>query len=128
MPCDEVRMTLDIQVDDQGTARLAFGRRRKDGKKPARILWTVAPAMKCFMTDSVVLYGADILEIWNKNPGETVLCDDFECDDDTNTYLFFLNGELQCRLRGGHYVLPMDEFWMTEMRRADSAGKGAGPQ
>lgn len=128
MPCDEVRMTMDIRVDDLGVARLEFRRQRKDGKKPARILWTVAPAMKCMMTDSVVLYGADILEIWNRNPGETVVCDDFECDEETNSYLFSLNGELQCRLRGGHYVLPMDEFWKSEMRRADSAGSAAGLQ
>lgn len=128
MPCDEVRMTLDIQVDDQGVARLAFGRRRKDGMKPNRILWTVAPAMKCFMTDSVVLYGADVREIWTRNPGETVVCDKFECDEDTDTYLFSLNGELQCRLRGGYYVLPMDEFWKTDLRKAVGGGKSVGPQ
>ena len=128
MPCDEVRMTLDIHVDDKGVARLEFGRRRKDGKKPARILWAVAPAMKCFMTDSVVLYGADIRQIWNKNPGETVVCDRYEYDEETDTHWFFLADELQCKLMGGYYVLPMDEFWMTEMRKADSTGKTAGPQ
>ena len=113
MPCDEVRMTVDIDVDEKGVARLEFRRQRKDGKKPNRILWSVAPAMKCLMTDSVVLYGADIRQIWTKAPGETVVCDRFECEAEKEEYQFYLGDELQCRLQGGYYVLPMDEFWMT---------------
>ncbi len=116
MPCDENRMILDIDVDDAGVARLEFRKRRKDGKKPGRILWSVAPAMRCFMTDSVVLYGADIRQIWNKNPGETVVCDRYEYDDETDTHWFYLADELQCKLMGGRYVLPMIEFWMTKIR------------
>ena len=94
----------------------------KDGKKANRILWSVAPGMKCFMTDSVVLYGAGILEIWNKTPGETVVCDRYESDEKQGIWLFFLGDELRCRLRGGRYVLPMDEFWMTELRDHPEAG------
>ena len=124
MPCDEVRMTVDINVDEKGVARLEFRRRRKDGKKPNRILWSVAPAMKCLMTDSVVLYGADIRQIWTKAPGETVVCDRFECDAEKEEYLFYLEDELQCRLRGGYYVLPMDEFWKTELRDHPEAKSG----
>lgn len=124
MPCDEVRMTIDIEVDEQGVARLEFRRRRKDGKKPNRILWSVAPAMKVFMTDSVVLYGSGIQEIWNKNPGQTVVCDRYEADEEKNAWLFYLGDELQCRLRGGRYVLPMDEFWMTQIRDHPEAGSG----
>ena len=124
MPCDEVRMTVDIDVDEKGVARLEFRRRRKDGKKPNRILWSVAPAMKCLMTDSVVLYGADIRQIWTKAPGETVVCDRFECDAEKEEYLFYLEDELQCRLRGGYYVLPMDEFWKTELRDHPEAKSG----
>ena len=122
MPCDEVRMTIDIEVDDLGVARLEFRRKRKDGTKANRILWSVAPDMKCFMTDSVVLYGAGILEIWNKTPGETVVCDRYESDEKQGIWLFFLGDELRCRLRGGRYVLPMDEFWMTELRDHPEAG------
>lgn len=116
IPSDEVRMTMDIRVDDEGVARLEFRKKRKDGKKPGRILWSVAPAMRCFMTDSVVLYGADIRQIWNKNPGETVACDRYEYDEEKDTHLFYLADELRCKLTGGYYVLPMDEFWMTELR------------
>ena len=124
MPCDEVRMTVDINVDEKGVARLEFRRRRKDGKKPNRILWSVAPAMKCLMTDSVVLYGADIRQIWTEAPGKTVVCDRFECDSEKEEYLFYLGDELQCRLRGGYYVLPMDEFWKTELRDHPEAKSG----
>ena len=115
-PGDGVLMTVRIDADDMGVLRLEFRRKRADGKKPNRILWSVAPAMKCFMTDSIVLYGADVREIWNKNPGELVVCDRYENDEENGTYLFYLEDELQCRLRGGRYVLPMDEFWMTELR------------
>ena len=111
-----VQMTIDIEVDEQGVARLEFRRKRKDGKKPNRILWSVAPAMKCIMTDAVVLYGADIRQIWVKNPGEKVLCDRHEEDEETHTHLFYLGDELQCRLQEGRYVLPMDEFWKTTLR------------
>lgn len=126
MPDDEVRMIIGIEVDDFGVARLEFRRQRKDGKKPNRILWSVAPAMKCFLTDSVVLYGAEILEIWNRNPGEKVVCDRYEYDRDKDTYTFYLGNELQCRLRGGRYVLPMDEFWKTELLDHPEAEKGTG--
>ena len=113
-PYDRVRMTIRIEVDEKGVARLEFRRKRKDGKKPNRILWSVAPAMRCFMTDCIVLYGADIRQIWNKNPGETVVCSGYDYDEEKDCYNFYLGKELQCRLQGGWYVLPMDEFWKTE--------------
>ena len=119
--CDDTEMTLDIDVDDGGVVRLEFRRKRRDGKKPSPVLWSVPPAMRCFMTDAVVLYGADVREIWNKNPGETVACNRFECEGDA--YLFYLEDELQCRLRGGYYVLPMDEFVLTGIRDSED-GEG----
>ena len=119
---DDAAMTIAIDTADDGSVRLEFRRQRKDGKKPNRILWAVPPAMRCFMTDFVVLYGAEIREIWNKNPEQQVLCDRYEHDEKTDTHLFYLNNELQCRLRGGEYVLPMDEFWFTEMRDHPEAG------
>ena len=128
IPFDDDRMSMGIDVDDNGVARLEFRRLRKDGKKPNRILWSVAPAMKCFMTDVVVLYGADIRRIWNKKPGEPVICDWLEYDGETETWLFMLEDEVQCRLQGGRYVLPMVEFWKAEIRKADSTGTAAGPQ
>lgn len=35
-----------------------------------------------------------------------------------------MTGEEQCLLRGGYYVLPMDEFWMTELRDHPEAESG----
>lgn len=121
---EDMRMTVAVDVDDYGTVRLEFRRKRKDGKKPGRILWSVAPAMKCFMTDSVVLYGADVRQIRTKDPGETVVCDQYEYDEKTDVHRFLLEGEEQCLLRGGYYVLPMDEFWMTELRDHPEAESG----
>ena len=123
MPYSDERMSMDMDVDDFGIARLEFRRLPEKGKKPGRILWSVAPAMKCFMTDSVVLYGANILQIWNKKPGERVICDRLEHDTETDSYLFTLAGELQCRLRGGRYVLPMDEMKKAEARRAGEVAR-----
>ncbi len=111
-----VRITMDIDVNDMGVVRLEFRRKRKDGKKPNRILWSVAPAIKCFMTDNMVLYGADVRQIWNIHPGETVVCDRYEEDEETGTHLFYLGDELQAKLQGGKYVLPMDEFAWTLLR------------
>ena len=128
IPFDHDRMSMRIDVDDYGVARLEFRRLRKDGKMPNRILWSVAPAMRCFMTDCVVLYGAEIRQIWNKNPGEPVVCDRLEYDEKTDTWLFMLEGEVQGRLQGGRYVLPMDEFWKTAIRDAGEAGAGTGVQ
>lgn len=121
-PDEEVRMTMKIDVDDEGIVRLEFRRQRKDGKKPNRILWTVPPAMKCFMTDAVVLYGADVRQIWNIKPKEPVVCDKYEYDEKTEMHQFFLNGEIQGKLQGGRFVLPMDEFAWTMMRDHPEAG------
>lgn len=122
IPKQGEQLSMKIDVDKHGVARLEFRRRRKDGKKPNRILWSVGPAMKCFMTDCVVLYGADIRRIWNKNPGEAVVCDWMEYDNDTDTWLFMLKNETQCSLQGGYYVLPMEEFLEADLRKAGDAG------
>ena len=122
----EDRMTIDIDVDDLGVARLEF-RRRSSGGKKKRVLWTVTPAMRCFITDFVVLYGAEIRQIRTEFPGEQVTCDRYEYDEQKDEHLFLLGDQVQCRLCGGDYVLPMDEFWMTEMRDHPE-GAGAGIQ
>ena len=78
--------------------------------------------MKCFMTDFVVVYGTEVREIWTRNPGEPVVCDRYAYDEKTDTHEYYLDNVLQCRLRGGEYVLPMDEFWLTEIRDHPEAG------
>ena len=110
------RMSIVITPDERGFIRLEFRRAGETGKKPKPILWTVPPAMRCFRTEFVVMYGLDVLEIWNRNPGEPVHCDRYEYDAKTDTHLFFLEDEIQCRLRKGQYLLPMDEFILTEIR------------
>ena len=121
---DDLLMTIKMDVDDQGTIRLEFRRKRKDGKKPNKILWSVAPAMKVFMLDSVVLYGAEVKQIWSKTPEETVTCNRYEYDEDTDTYTFFLEDEPQFRLQGGWFVLPMDELRKTEIASHPAGAPG----
>ncbi len=110
LPRKQSQMTIDLDMDDRGFIRLEFRKREKDGTKPGRILWAVPPAMRCFMTDFVVVYGKDMSLIWSDNPGETIICDDYEYDPATDTHLFTLEGKSQLKLRGGEYVLPMNEF------------------
>ena len=109
-------MSIGITPDERGFIRLEFRRVGQDGKKPNPILWSVPPAMRCFRTEFVVLYGLEVLEIWNKNPGEKVICDRYEYDSKSDTHLFYREDEVQCRLRKGKYLLPMDEFMLTEIR------------
>ena len=117
------QMTIDIDVDEEdGQTRLEFRRKRKDGKKPNRILWSVAPAMRCLMTDAVVLYAVEIRMIWNIHPGEQIVCDRYEYDEKKDLHLFYLEDELQCKLMGGAYVLAMNEFIFTEMRDHPETG------
>lgn len=119
---NDALMTMKIETADDGSVRLECRRQRKDGKKPHRILWSVAPAMKCFMTDFVVVYGTEVREIWTRDPGKPVVCDRYAYDEKTDTHEYYLDNVLQCRLRGGEYVLPMDEFWLTEIRDHPEAG------
>ena len=121
---DDLLMTIKMDVDDRGTIRLEFRRKRKDGKKPNKILWSVAPAMKVFMLDSVVLYGAEVKQIWSKTPEETVTCNRYEYDEDSDTYTFFLEDEPQFRLQGGWFVLPMDELRKTEIASHPAGAPG----
>lgn len=116
------RMTVGLKTADDGDIRLEFRRRRADGGKPARILWPVPPAMKCFTTDFVVLYGTEVREIRSARPGEQILCDRYEYDKETDSHLFFLGKELQFRLAGGEYFLAMNEFLLTEMADHPQAG------
>lgn len=122
LPFGDDLMTMEIATADDGAVRLEFRRKKKDGRKPNPILWSVPPAMRCFMTEFVVLYGENVRQIWNRNPGETVICDRYEYDADSSMHLFYLEDELQCKLQGGNYVLPMDEFMITAMRDHPDAG------
>ena len=80
--------------------------------------------MRCFMTESIVLYSMDVRQIWNKNPGETIVCSRYEYDEDNDTHLFWLGDELQGKLQGGEYALSMNEFLLTEMRDHPEEGPG----
>ena len=115
-------LAFTIVTGEDGLARLEFRRKRKDGQKSSRVLWAVPPAMKCFLTEFVVLFSGNISLIWNKNPGEPVICDRYEHDEEHDLHLFYLNDELQCKLMGGDYALSMDELILAE-----SMGGDAGP-
>ncbi len=114
-PDEEVRMSVDIGVNDQGLVRLEFRRNRRDGKKPNKVLFPVPPAMQCYMMESVVLYGAGVRRVWNRNPGETVVCDRYKYYKELDLHEFLLDNVLQAKLQGGSYILPVDEFMMMEM-------------
>lgn len=109
------RLSFTIEARGDGLLRLVFTRVRGDGKKPAPVLWSIPPAMVCFLTDTVVLLAADVRMVWNKNPGEPVVCDDYVYDREKDLHLFTLEGELQCRLMGGSYYLSMDDFIGEQM-------------
>lgn len=112
---DNMLMTIDVEYTNGPITRLVFRRKRRDGKKPWKILWSIPPAMRCIMTEFVVIYGHTIRRIWTRNPGEQVLCDEFRYRKETNAYLFYLDGKLQCELQGGEYMVPLDEFWLTQI-------------
>ena len=120
----EHQMTFTIRADIPNVIRLEFRRKRPDGKKPRRILWTVPQMKKTMLTDAIVLYGFGQSRIWNKNPGEPVLCDRTEYDQKTDTRTYFLNDEPQCRLTGGDYILPMIEFVLTDLQGSIDATGG----
>jgi len=109
----EQDMAIMIQTAEEGDVRLEFRRKRKDGKKPNKVLWPIAPAMQCMLTDFVVIYAVDIRMIWNKKPGKVVVCDRYEYDPKKDMHCFYLNDEPQCRLMGGNYALVMDEFLIS---------------
>ena len=112
------------QVED-GAIRLEFRRKGKDGKKPNRILWSVPPAMRCFMTDFVVLYGENVRQVRSRNPEEPIVCDRYHYDEDSDMHVFYLKDEVQLKLQGGEYVLPMDEFMITAVRDLPDASSVA---
>ena len=104
------RLSFQIEPTEDGVIRLECRRVRKNGKKPSEVLWSIPPAMVCFLTPSVVLYAADVRLIWNKTPGEPVLCDRYEYDEAKDLHRFYLGDDLRCRLMGGDYYLSMDDF------------------
>ena len=112
---EDHRLTFEILPMEDGLIRLGCRRVRKDGKKPNEVLWSITPAMVCFLTPSVVLYAADVRMIWNKTPGEPVLCDRYEYDEAKDLHLFYLGDDLRCRLMGGDYYLSMDDFIGEQM-------------
>ena len=117
-------MTLEISPGEEGMLRLEFRRKCRDGKKPSRILWSVPPAMRCFMTDFVVLYTDNVPYVWTKTPGEPVVCDRYEYDEETGFHLFYLDEEVVGKLKGGDYVLALDEFWLADMTDESKSGGG----
>ena len=118
-------LAFDVEAAPDGDLRLEFRRRaKKKGKKPNKVLWSVPPAMKCFMTDFVVLYAQNVRELWCLAPGETVVCDEYTYETDTDTFLLTLKGELRCRIAGGDFYLPMEEFFRTGARDAENGSDG----
>ena len=117
-------LTFTIKVSEDGDFRLEFRRRHVKGKKPNKVLWSIPPAMKCFMTDFVVLYAEDVREIWCADPGKPVVCNGVSYEPQTEPYQFTFNEKVQCRLVGGDFFLPMEEFFRTGARGAENGSDG----
>ena len=115
-------MTVRIDTAEDGSARLEFRRKHKEGKKPDRILMAVAPAMRCFMTSVIAVYAKGISRIHSAAPGEPVTADEYRYDKDTDTHTFLLEGKEQLSVRGGEYFLFMDDFWITLMKDNPDSG------
>ncbi len=107
---DEELFRMKVDANEYGVVRLEIRRKGTGGKKARQILCSVPPAMKCFLTDFMVFYGKDVLRIWNIRPGEEVVYDRLEYDEEKREYRFLLKGELQCRIQYGEFVLSMLEF------------------
>ena len=121
---EDHHLTLTIQEQEDGPLRLEFRRKSITGKKPNKVLWSVPPAMKCFMTDFVVLYAADFREVWCEEPEKTLVCDGYSYEPQTETYLLTLNEKVRCRIAGGDFFLPMEEFFKTGARNAENGSDG----
>ena len=121
-------LTFTVKASEDGDFRLEFRRRHVKGKKPNRVLWSIPPAMKCFMTDFVVLYAEDVRELWCADPEEPVVCDGFSYEPRTDMYQFTLKEQVRCRLVAGDFLLPMQEFFSTAARNAVNGSDGRMPQ
>lgn len=117
-------LTLTIHAPEDEPLRLEFRRKRVKGKKPDKVLWSVPPAMKCFMTDFVVLYVKDFRELWCEDPEKTLVCDGYSYEPQTDTYQLTLNEKARCRIAGGEFVLSMEEFFRTGARDAEDGSSG----
>ena len=104
-------MTMKVEVSDSGAVRLTLQRTTASGagtnKKP---LWAFAPTLECFESDQVILYGGGISLIWNKEPGQTVRCNQYGYDENEQLHQFFDDGVLVCKLKGGEYYLSVDDL------------------
>ena len=118
---DRHLLTFTIQVSEDGDTRLVFRRQSKNEEPANNVLWSVPPAMSCFLTDHIVLYAQNVRLIWTIRPREPVVCDRYEYDEKKQTHLYYLGNELQCRLLGGRYFLSMEEL-------TDSPRSGGAPE
>ena len=118
-------LTFTIMVSREGNFRLEVRRKHvKKGKKPNKVLWSIPPAMKCFLTDFVVLYAEDVRELWCAEPGKPVVCNGFSYEPQKDMYYFTYNEQVRCSLTGGEFMLPMEEFFITGARNAEDGSDG----
>ena len=106
-------MSFRLAMNESGILRIHFV--RKDADKPEAawgtpVVWPVPLTMECFLTSFITLYGENVRMIWNRNPGEEVLCDHYEYDEKRKLHQFFWRNELTCKLMDGEYYLSMRDL------------------
>ena len=104
------QMLMNIQTSDAGLMRFDIRRIRSGHQASNPILLAVPPAMKCFMTKSIVIYGENIEHYKTRNHKQTIVCDRYAYDQKRKWHKFYYKRDLQCYLKGGHYMLSMAQL------------------
>lgn len=104
------QMLISIQASDAGLMRFDIRRIRSGHQAPNPVLLAVPPAMKCFMTKSIVLYGERIKFFKTRRHKLTIVCDRYEYEQKFHLHRFYYQKSLQCVLKDGHYLLSMAQL------------------
>ena len=98
------------QIVHAGLMRFDIRRIRSGHQAPNPVLLAVPPAMKCFMTKSIVLYGERIEFFKTRRHKLTIVCDRYEYEQKSHLHRFYYQKSLQCVLKDGHYLLSMAQL------------------
>ena len=108
---DRHRLMIQITSDCNNNYRFDFRRIRPDGETPNPVLLAVPPAMKCFMTKSLVVYGTDVTFFRQRNSGRPIICDQYRYNESNHVHLFMTGNKVLCKIRDGRYMLSMVQLY-----------------
>ena len=104
-------LMIQITSDGNDNYRFDFRRIRPDGETPNPVLLAVPPAMKCFMTKSLVVYGTDVTFFRQRNSGRPIICDQYRYNESNHVHLFMTGNKVLCKIRDGRYMLSMVQLY-----------------